>query len=74
MLHAIAQARGATARQVALAFLVRRPSLFAIPKAADLRHVEENAAAGELRLGADEVARLEAAFPLGRRPRTLPTV
>ena len=39
----IAQARGATPRQVALAFLVRRPSVFAIPKAASVGHVEENA-------------------------------
>ena len=73
-LQEIADARGATPRQVALAFLVRRPSLFAIPKAADLRHVEENAAAGELRLDANDLARLERAFPLGRRPRSLPTI
>jgi diketogulonate reductase-like aldo/keto reductase len=74
VLQEIAEARGATPRQVALAFLVRRPSLFAIPKAADPRHIEENAAAGDLQLHADEIARLEQAFPLGRRPRTLPTV
>ena len=73
-LQEIADARGATPRQVALAFLVRRPSLFAIPKAAALRHVEENAAAGELRLDANDLARLERAFPLGRRPRSLPTI
>lgn len=73
-LKEIADARGATPRQVALAFLVRRPSLFAIPKAADLRHVEDNAAAGDLRLEAAEIAKLEQAFPLGRRPRSLPTI
>ena len=35
VLAEIAAAHGATPRQVALAFLTRRPSLFAIPKAAD---------------------------------------
>ena len=68
----IAQARGATPRQVALAFLTRRPSLFAIPKAANPEHVVENAGAGDLRLDPGEVARIEAAFPLGRRPASLP--
>jgi len=68
----IAQARGATPRQVALAFLVRRPSVFAIPKAASMGHVEENAAAGDLVLTPDEIARVEAAFPLGRKLRSLP--
>src|SRR5208282_6722456 len=37
----IADAHGATPRQAALAFLVRRPSLFAIPKAANARHAED---------------------------------
>jgi diketogulonate reductase-like aldo/keto reductase len=68
----IAQARGATPRQVALAFLVRRPSVFAIPKAGSVAHVEENAAAGDLVLTPDEIARVETAFPLGRKLRSLP--
>lgn len=72
VLHEVADARGATARQVALAYLVRRPSLFAIPKAADPEHAAENAGAGSLRLTADEIARIEAAFPRGPRPRSLP--
>jgi aryl-alcohol dehydrogenase-like predicted oxidoreductase len=57
---------------VALAFLVRRPNVFAIPKAASLAHVEENAGTGELQLAPDEIARIEAAFPLGRPLRSLP--
>src|SRR5579871_2783737 len=64
--------RRATPRQVALAFLVRRPALFTIPKAAQSDHVEEIAGAGELVLAADEVARLDAAFPLARQQRGLP--
>ncbi|MEJ1159348.1 aldo/keto reductase [Prosthecomicrobium sp. N25] len=74
VLAEIAAARGATARQVALAFLTRRASVFAIPKAARLAHAEDNAAAGDLVLGADEIARIDAAFPRGRKPRGLPMI
>jgi diketogulonate reductase-like aldo/keto reductase len=69
----IAAAHQATARQVALAFLVRKPGLFAIPKASRVHHVTENAGAGDLRLSAEEIARIEKAFPLGRRTHELPT-
>jgi diketogulonate reductase-like aldo/keto reductase len=72
VLAEIARAHGATPRQVALAFLVRRPNVFAIPKAASFAHVEENAGAGELQLAPDDIARIEAAFPLGRPLRSLP--
>jgi diketogulonate reductase-like aldo/keto reductase len=74
VLQEIADAHGATPRQVALRFLVRRPSLFAIPKASSPEHVEENASAGDLRLTDAEIARIDAAFPLGPRPRILPTL
>jgi diketogulonate reductase-like aldo/keto reductase len=70
----VAAAHGATARQVALRFLVRRPSLFAIPKAARLEHAAENAAAGDLRLTAAELARIDAGFPPGPPPAELPTL
>jgi diketogulonate reductase-like aldo/keto reductase len=66
VLGEIAAAHDATPRQMALAFLVRRPSLFAIPKAADTGHVEENGEAGQLMLTAAEIARVDAAFPAGR--------
>ena len=74
VLRDIAAAHGATPRQVALQFLVRRPLLFAIPKAASPEHARENAGAGDLRLSAEEIARIEATFPCGRRPRELPTL
>jgi diketogulonate reductase-like aldo/keto reductase len=64
--------RQITPRQVALAFLVRRPGVFTIPKAGTVVHVEENAGAGDLELTADEIARIAAAFPLGRVQRALP--
>jgi len=65
VLAEIAAAHGATPRQVALAFLVRAPGLFTIPKAARAAHVAENARAGSLALSAEDVRRIDAAFPRG---------
>ena len=64
-LEAVAAARRATPRQIALAFLIRRKSVFVIPKTSSVRHVEENAAAAGIALTDDEVRRLDAAFPPG---------
>jgi diketogulonate reductase-like aldo/keto reductase len=72
VLEEIAASHGATARQVALRFLVRRPSCFAIPKASSPDHAADNAAAGALQLTDAELARIDEAFPLGTRPRRLP--
>lgn len=72
VLEEIAAAHSATARQVALRFLVRHPSLLTIPKASSVEHAEDNAGAGALRLTADELERIDRAFPLGPRPRRLP--
>lgn len=68
-LQAIAARRGASARQVALAFLTRRPSLFAIPKSGNPSHTADNAGAGQVTLTPDDIAELDAAFPLGPRRR-----
>jgi diketogulonate reductase-like aldo/keto reductase len=73
-LSAIGAAHGVSARAVALRFLVRRPSLFTIPKSSHAGRVEENAKAGDLTLSDEEIRRIEAAFPLGKRPRGLPTI
>lgn len=72
VLAEIAQAHHATPRQVALAFLTRRSSVFAIPKASTVDHVEENAGASDVHLSSAEIARIDAAFPRGPRPRSLP--
>ena len=72
VLEEIAAGHGATARQVALRFLVRGPSTFTIPKASSPGHAADNAGAGALRLTDAELARIDAAFPLGSRPRRLP--
>jgi diketogulonate reductase-like aldo/keto reductase len=73
VLEEIAAARGATPRQVALRFLARRPQVFAIPKASTPAHVAENAAAGDVQLSEADIARIDAAFPLGTR-RDLPVL
>ncbi len=72
VLKAIADRHNSTPRQVALRFLTRRPSVFAIPKASNPEHAEENAGAGALNLSDAELAKVDAAFPLGSRPRSLP--
>ena len=72
LLATIARAHGATARQVALAFLTRAPSVFTIPKAAASAHVADNAAAGALTLSKSEIATLDKAFPRGPKPSSLP--
>ncbi len=71
-LQRIADARRATPRQVALAFLTREPTVFAIPKASTPEHAADNAAAGDLVLTGDDIAALDAAFPRGPKPRSLP--
>jgi diketogulonate reductase-like aldo/keto reductase len=73
LLAEIATAHDATPHQVALAFLTRRPFLFAIPKAATAGHVEENAGAAALRLSDDEIRRIDEAFPVGKRRRGVAT-
>lgn len=72
VLARIAADHGASARQVALSFLVRKSSVLAIPKASTAEHVRDNARAGSLTLTEDDVARIDAAFPLGPAPRRLP--
>jgi diketogulonate reductase-like aldo/keto reductase len=72
VLKAIADRHNSTPRQVALRFLTRRASVFAIPKASNPEHAEENAGVGALDLSDGELAKIEAAFPIGPGPRSLP--
>ena len=57
-----------------LAFLTRDRDVFVIPKASQVAHIEENAAAADLRLDADDVAAIDRAFPIRRRRGGLPTL
>lgn len=72
LLQQVAEAHQTTARQVALQFLVRRPSLFTIPKASRSQHTLENAGARGLRLTEAEIERIDQAFPLGSPSGRLP--
>ena len=62
-LKQMAAARGATVAQVALAWLLHRPGVIVIPKAATLAHVADNRAAAEIALTPAELAALERVFP-----------
>ena len=73
VLAEVAQRHGATARQVALAFLVRRAPLFTIPKASTAEHARENAGALRLTLDAEDLDRIDAAFPVAGG-RSLPMI
>ena len=61
-LAAIGKRLGATPRQLALAFLTRRASVLAIPKSANVAHVDE--LARPITLDAGAIAELDIAFPL----------
>jgi diketogulonate reductase-like aldo/keto reductase len=63
----VASRHDATPQQVVLAFLLHNPQVFVIPKASRIEHVEQNAAAAALVLGEEDLAAIEAAFPLGPR-------
>ena len=72
VLDTVAEAHGSTAHAVALAFLTRLENTFTIPKTGRSERALANAAAGALALSEDDVALIEAQFPRGRRPASLP--
>jgi diketogulonate reductase-like aldo/keto reductase len=72
VLEQIAERRGATARQVALAFLTRLPRSFGIPKASHAEHVRDNAGADKVVLDANDIAELDSAFPKPKRRSGVP--
>ena len=65
-LRTLADELGATPAQVALAWLLARDDVIAIPKAGRSAHVRENRAAADLTLDAEVLAGLDELFP---RPR-----
>jgi len=70
-LRSIAERHRATPAQIALAFLLRNDHVVAIPKAGTPEHVRENRAALDLRLTADDLREIDAAFPPPRRKASL---
>jgi diketogulonate reductase-like aldo/keto reductase len=61
-LKAMAQARGVTAHQLALAWLTAQPRVITIPMSFDPQHQAENLAAADLVLSEEEMARLNSLF------------
>jgi diketogulonate reductase-like aldo/keto reductase len=59
----LAAGRNASPSQLALAFLVRRQGVFAIPKASNAEHAADNVRAGALKLMDQDSALLDQAFP-----------
>jgi len=59
----VAQRHGVDPFQVALAWVLRRPGMIAIPKATRPEHVAANAAARDLVLDGEDLALIDAEFP-----------
>jgi len=67
----IAQRHGATPAQVALAWVIRRDGVVAIPRARSAEHVRDNAGALRIELSAGDLAEIDQAFPPPAGPRPL---
>ncbi len=70
-LRQIAELHGATSAQIALAFVLSRPGVIAIPKAGVGTHVRENAGAADITLTEADFRALDAAFPPPKRKAPL---
>lgn len=71
VLARIGQRHGVSAAQVALAWLMARPGVMAVPKAVHALHLRQNWDAQQLNLGAEDLAELEQHFPAPRERRPL---
>lgn len=67
----IAQKLGITTAQLALAWVLSRPGVVAIPKAVRENHLRENLAAADLVLSAETLAEIDRLHPAPRRKRPL---
>jgi diketogulonate reductase-like aldo/keto reductase len=67
----VARRHNATPAQVAITWSLRGDGVISIPKASDPTHVRANAAAGELKLTAEDLRTIDAAFPPPSRKRGL---
>lgn len=67
----LARGIGCTPAQLALAWLLTRKNVIAIPKSSRSSHVEENHGAAKLLLGDETLLRLDALFPPPRRATPL---
>ncbi|HWJ75876.1 MAG TPA: aldo/keto reductase [Kaistia sp.] len=70
-LRQVAQRHDASPAQIALSWLLRQPDIVTIPKATGLKHLDENIAALDLALTADDLKALDARFPPPKRATPL---
>ena len=70
-LAAVAKRHNATPGQIAIAWSMRLGNVITIPKASDLRHVRENAAAGAITLSDEDLATIDAVHPAPGRKQSL---
>lgn len=73
-LERVAQGHGVSPAQVALAWTIRSGDVLAIPRTGSAEHAAANAAAGDLVLGEQDLAELDAAFPAPETPVALETL
>jgi diketogulonate reductase-like aldo/keto reductase len=71
VLAALAQTRGCSPAQIALAWVLRQDGIVTIPKATNPAHVRENRAALDMVLSDAECSALDKAFPPPRKPTPL---
>ena len=67
----LAEKRGITSAQLALAWLLHQDGVVVIPKAGRLDHLRENAAALTIKLTRDDLAALDRAFPPPKKKKPL---
>jgi diketogulonate reductase-like aldo/keto reductase len=70
-LHRIADRHHATPAQVALAWVLQKPDIIAIPRAGSTAHVRDNRAAHDIRLTEQDITQLDRAFPPPKTKRPL---
>jgi diketogulonate reductase-like aldo/keto reductase len=63
-LRRVAERHGATPEQIAVAWSFRDPGLVSIPKAGNPEHVRQNASAAALELTAEDLAEIDADYPV----------
>ena len=71
-LKKVAKHHDATTAQIALAWVLRQPSVIAIPKAGNEKHVRDNARSIEIKLTKEDLADLDREFPPPKSKKSLP--
>ncbi|EMN3919677.1 aldo/keto reductase [Citrobacter farmeri] len=74
VVNEIAHAHSASAAQILLAWVISHQGVMAIPKAASVEHVQQNAAALSITLSAQELAALDKAYPAPKEKTALDMV